>query len=79
MRAIEDVFATYDPAEIVIATHPRARSHWLERDLVGRVLRRFRRPVVHVVVKERGRLEAGAANYGCDTGRTADVAAGART
>jgi hypothetical protein len=34
----------------VIATHPESRSHWLARDLVGRARRRYRQPILHVVV-----------------------------
>jgi nucleotide-binding universal stress UspA family protein len=50
MQAIADALHAFDADAIVIATHPPARSHWLARDLVGRVRRRFDRPVVHVVV-----------------------------
>jgi nucleotide-binding universal stress UspA family protein len=50
MQAIEDALHVFDADAIVVATHPPARSNWLARDLVGRVRRRFDRPVVHVVV-----------------------------
>jgi len=35
--------------ELVIATHPEARSNWLAHDLVDRALARFGLPTVHVV------------------------------
>jgi nucleotide-binding universal stress UspA family protein len=50
MQAIEDALHVFDADAIVVATYPPARSNWLARDLVGRVRRRFDRPVVHVVV-----------------------------
>ena len=50
MQAIADALHVFDADAIVVATHPPARSNWLARDLVGRVRRRFDRPVVHVVV-----------------------------
>ena len=50
MQAIVDALHVFDADAIVIATNPPARSNWLARDLVGRVRRRFDRPVVHVVV-----------------------------
>ncbi len=79
MRAIEDALVSFDATEIVIATLPHRRSHWLERDLVRRALRQFMRPIVHVIVDPPCGLEAGAANYAGRTGRLADVAGGART
>ena len=57
MQAIVDALHVFDPDAIVIATHPPARSNWLARDLVGRVRRRFARPVVHVVVDSAQRHE----------------------
>jgi nucleotide-binding universal stress UspA family protein len=50
MQAIVNALHVFDADAIVVATHPPARSNWLARDLVGRVRRRFDRPVVHVVV-----------------------------
>jgi len=50
MQAIADALHAFDADAIVIATHPRARSHWLARDLVTCARRRFEQPVVHVVV-----------------------------
>jgi hypothetical protein len=50
MQAIEDGLHAFPAEEIVIATHPPGRSHWLEHRLVERARRRFEQPVVHVVV-----------------------------
>jgi len=57
MQAIADALHVFDADAIVIATHPPARSHWLARDLVTGVRRRFDRPVVHVVVDSARRHE----------------------
>jgi nucleotide-binding universal stress UspA family protein len=57
MQAIVDALHVFDADAIVVATHPPARSNWLARDLVGRVRRRFDRPVVHVVVDSAQRHE----------------------
>jgi nucleotide-binding universal stress UspA family protein len=57
MQAIVDALHVFDADAIVVATHPPARSNWLARDLVGRVRRRFERPVVHVVVDSAQRHE----------------------
>lgn len=57
LQAIEDALHVFDADAIVVATHPPARSNWLARDLVGRVRRRFDRPVVHVVVDSARREE----------------------
>lgn len=50
IQAIEDVFRTFRPDELVIATHPEGRSHWLERGVVERARERFALPVTHVTV-----------------------------
>jgi nucleotide-binding universal stress UspA family protein len=50
MQAIVDALCVFEADAIVVATHPPPRSHWLARDLVTRVHRRFDRPVVHIVV-----------------------------
>jgi nucleotide-binding universal stress UspA family protein len=57
MQAIVDALHVFDADAIVVATHPPAHSNWLARDLVGRVRRRFDRPVVHVVVDSAQRHE----------------------
>ena len=50
MQAIEDGLRGFAADELVIATHPPGRSHWLEHRLVERARARFPLPVVHVVV-----------------------------
>jgi nucleotide-binding universal stress UspA family protein len=50
LQAIADALVTFHATELVIATHPEARSNWLTRDLVGRALLCFGLPTVHVVV-----------------------------
>jgi hypothetical protein len=50
MQAIADALSTFAADEIIIATHPEERSHWLARDLVGRARARFAQPVLHIVV-----------------------------
>jgi GABA permease len=50
MQAIADGLCDFDADEIVIATHPEGRSHWLERGVVERAKERFDLPVTHVVV-----------------------------
>jgi GABA permease len=48
--AIEDAVRTFHPDEVVISTHPKGKSHWLERGVVDAVRERFDLPVRHVVV-----------------------------
>jgi hypothetical protein len=36
LQAIGDALSVFRADEIIIATHPEDRSHWLARDLVGR-------------------------------------------
>jgi hypothetical protein len=56
LQAIDDALGVFPADEIVIATHPDGRSHWLSRGVVARARSRFRRPILHVVVDvERGR------------------------
>jgi hypothetical protein len=50
LMAIEDALATFAADELLIATHPEARSNWLAHDLVGRACARFSLPVLHLVV-----------------------------
>jgi GABA permease len=50
MQAIADALEMFAADEIVIATHPEARSHWLAHDLVDRARLRFDVPVLHIVV-----------------------------
>jgi hypothetical protein len=48
--AIEGALRAFPADEIIIATHPQGRSHWLARNLVERARRRFSQPILHVVV-----------------------------
>ena len=48
--AVEDALRVFGADEIVLATHPAGRSHWLERGVVDAVRQRFVVPVTHVVV-----------------------------
>ncbi len=50
LQAIADALLVFAADEIVIATHPEARSEWLARDLVARARVRFDQPVLHIVV-----------------------------
>jgi hypothetical protein len=50
VQCIEDALRTYGADEIVIATHPEGRSHWLERRVVETARERFAVPITHVVV-----------------------------
>ena len=50
IQAIEDSLRTFRPDELVIATHPEGKSHWLERGVVEKARERFALPVTHVTV-----------------------------
>jgi hypothetical protein len=50
LQAIKDGLSAFAADEIVIATHPRGRSNWLERDLIERAGELFPLPITHVVV-----------------------------
>jgi hypothetical protein len=45
LMAIEDALAEFEATEIVIATHPRTKAHWLERGLIPKATARFGLPV----------------------------------
>jgi hypothetical protein len=64
LQALDDALRTYDPDEVVISTHPPARSNWLERKVVGRARERYALPITHLVVDlehERAAARADAA------------------
>jgi GNAT superfamily N-acetyltransferase len=64
MQAIADALEVFAADEVIIATHPEARSHWLAHDLVDRARLRFDCPVLHIVVDlhaQREYIEPGAA------------------
>jgi hypothetical protein len=50
VQAIEDALRTFGADEIIISTHPKGRSHWLERGVVEKARERFAVPITHVVV-----------------------------
>ena len=50
LQALDDAYRVFDPDEIIISTHPPARSTWLERRVVQRARERYPVPVTHVVV-----------------------------
>jgi hypothetical protein len=52
LMAIEDALVDFTATEIIIATHPPVRSHWLERGLVRRAKSRFEVPVVEFVLDD---------------------------
>ena len=51
LQAIADALHGFPADELVIATHPPRRSHWLSRDVVARARGRFGLPVLHVAVE----------------------------
>ncbi|HSC91229.1 MAG TPA: hypothetical protein VLB86_06210 [Gaiellaceae bacterium] len=50
LQALEDALRTFGADEVVVATHPAGRSHWLERRVVETARERYAVPIVHVVV-----------------------------
>ena len=54
MLAIADAMPFFAPDEIVLLTHSKGRSNWLERDVVHRARAAYGRPVVHIVVEDTG-------------------------
>jgi len=55
--AIADALQLFGADEVVIATHPERRSHWLARGVVQRARARFGLPVMHIVVDRERRVE----------------------
>jgi hypothetical protein len=53
LQAIADALAIFDADEMIIFTHPRERSNWLERDLVGRARGRFPGPIAHLTADSK--------------------------
>jgi GABA permease len=54
LQAIADGLHWFEADEIVIATHPEKRSHWLSQHVVERARFRFGLPVLHIVVDTAG-------------------------
>lgn len=52
--ALEDALRTFPADEIVISTHPAARSVWLEKGVVERAREEIDLPITHVVVDLAG-------------------------
>ncbi len=50
VQAVEDSLRSFGADEIVVATHPPGRSHWLEHGVVDAVRHCFVVPVTHVIV-----------------------------
>ena len=50
LQALRDALHQYRPDEVIISTHPKARSGWLRRNLVERAEKISTVPVEHVVV-----------------------------
>jgi hypothetical protein len=50
LQAMEDALRLFGPDEIIISTHPKGRSNWLEQGIVEAARERFEVPVTHVVV-----------------------------
>lgn len=50
LQALDDAYRVFSPDEIIISTHPPARSNWLERQVVQRARERYQVPITHVVV-----------------------------
>ena len=48
-QAIEDALAVFAANELIVATHPPEKSHWLERNLLIRISECYALPVTHVV------------------------------
>jgi nucleotide-binding universal stress UspA family protein len=59
VQAIEDALRTFGADEIIISTHPRGRSNWLERGVVEKARERFPVPIQHVVVDLEREKEPG--------------------
>jgi hypothetical protein len=57
LQALRDGLYRYRPDEVIISTHPLARSGWLRRNLVERARKVSNVPVDHVVVDLTSRRE----------------------
>jgi GABA permease len=50
VQALEDGLRVFGADEVIVSTHPKGRSYWLERDVIERARERFDVPITHVVV-----------------------------
>jgi hypothetical protein len=62
LQCIDDALRTFHADEVVIATHPEGRSHWLERGVVTLARERYAIPIGHVVVDLEAESAAGRAS-----------------
>jgi GABA permease len=58
VQAMEDELRKFPADEVIVSTHPRGRSNWLELGVVERARARFDIPVTHVVVDLTAEAEA---------------------
>ena len=54
LQAMDDAMRTFRPHEVIVASHPRERANWLERDVVAQARARYEVPITHVVVDADG-------------------------
>lgn len=50
LLALDDAARSFLPHEVIISTHPRSRSNWLERRVVQQAREAFDLPITHIVV-----------------------------
>jgi hypothetical protein len=50
LQALDDAMRSFDPDDVIIATHPPDRSNWLENGIVAQARARFSVPITHVEV-----------------------------
>jgi hypothetical protein len=50
LQALDDAIRSFHPDEVIISTHPPARSTWLERRVVQQAREKFSLPITHIVV-----------------------------
>lgn len=72
VQAIVDALQTFSADEIIISTHPRGRSNWLEKSVVERAGNRVDVPITHVVV-DLARERSAPAGVGARPAGSADA------
>lgn len=50
LQALDDGIRVFEPDEVIISTHPPARSTWLEKKVVEQAREQYSLPIHHVVV-----------------------------
>lgn len=59
LQALDDAVRSFRPDEVIISTHPPARSTWLERKVIQQARQNFTLPITHIVVDvEHDRIDA---------------------